>query len=68
MIFLNNSNETTTALQLESRTVTFSGKTATMGTEKYVNFSTTKGSVGWSTADVGAGHIKVYEVVGIKVK
>lgn len=68
MVYMNNSNETITALQLEARTVTFSGENASMGIEKYVNFSTIKDGVFWHTAGAGAAHIKVYEVVGIKVK
>lgn len=60
--FINQSNETNTALQLESRPLTFKGKVASMGTEKYVNFSTSAGSVSWNSTSTG--HTKVYRVIG----
>ena len=66
MQFLNQSNEQVSIIQLESRFVSFSGSTASIGDEKYVNFSTTKASVGWSQAASGGGHIAVYKVLGWK--
>ena len=65
MQFLNQSNEQTSVIQLESRFVAFNGNTASIGGEKFVNFSTTKASVGWSQAS-GSGHIAVYKVIGWK--
>ena len=66
LMYLNQSDTSTSALQLGSRPVNFSDKSAVVYPEKYLNFSTTKGTVNWSTTAINGGHIKIYKVVGLR--